>query len=76
MYITFSLSLLTFAFSSGGGAIAIGRPFVQVGETAVMWRVAYFGGENKFRGFQNSPVISVIHDFDILALRRYILISY
>lgn len=39
----FSLSFPTFVFSSGGGAVAIGRPFVQVGEAAVMWRIAYLG---------------------------------
>ena len=56
-------------FPNWGGAVEIGRPFVKIRETAIMWRIAYLRErENKLRNLQNSPGILYLSLFSLLIL--------
>lgn len=71
MYTTPPLSPFPiFSFLDGGGEVEIGMSFVQIEETAFMWRIAYLGvepgGESKFRNFQNSFILRLSFSLMIL----------
>lgn len=63
----FFLSLfLLLPFPNGGGIVAIGRTFVQVGETIIMWRIAYLGERINLETFKIVLVYLLLFSFVIL----------
>lgn len=76
----FSSLFLLLPFPNGGGIVGNRKALCPGWRDNNYVEKSIFGRENRLRNFQNSPVISVIvvflHDFDMMALRRYILISY